>query len=126
MIFHVPPTPVPARGIDDTVDVQHVPGNLFRSGELKHSGAKFSIDQIVIVELAGGLFYAVAFQQVLDDFRFTDIGNRDDFDIVAFQCEVIKVPADLPQAHNANSYFPITHLQKSALSENGIIVYRRI
>jgi hypothetical protein len=65
------------------------------------------------VELAGRFVHAVATQQVLDDFRFADIGHRDDFDIVFFQRKVIQVPTNLAQTHNADPDFPVTHLAAS-------------
>jgi len=35
-------------------------------------------------------------EQILDDFRFADVGNSDDLDVVFFQREVVKLPANLP------------------------------
>ena len=65
------------------------------------------------MELAGRLLYAVTFKQILDDFRFADIGHCDDLDIIFFQRKVIEVPTNLAQAHNADSDFPVTHLATS-------------
>src|SRR6266545_4810794 len=115
MRFHVPPTPISARGIDDAVDVQNIPGNLFRSCKLEHSGAELLVDQIVVLELAGRLLDTVTLEQVLDDFRFADIGHGDDFDVIFFQGKVIQVPTNLAQAHNADSDFPATHLATPVL-----------
>ena len=45
----------------------------------------------------------------MDDFRFADIRNRGDFDIVIFKRKVIDVPTNLAQPHNPDSDFAITH-----------------
>jgi hypothetical protein len=114
MGFHVPPTPISPRGIDDTIHVQNIPWNLFRSCQLEHSRTEFVVDEIIVSELAGRFIHCVAPEQVLNDFRFADISHRDDLDIVFFQCKVIQVPTNLAQAHNADTDFPVTHLATSA------------
>jgi hypothetical protein len=45
----------------------------------------------------------------VEDFRFCDIRDGDDFDIVIFEREVIEVSTDLAQSHNADSNSSITH-----------------
>jgi hypothetical protein len=95
------------------VDVQNIPWNLVRPGKLEHSCAELLVDQVIVLELAGRLVHAVAIEQVLNDFRFADIGHRDDFDIIYFPRKVIQVPPNLAQSHNADSDFTITHLAAS-------------
>jgi hypothetical protein len=48
-------------------------------------------------------------EQVVEDFRFADIRNRGDFDIVIFQRKVIEVSTNLAQPHKPDSDFTITH-----------------
>src|SRR6266542_1471917 len=117
MGFHVPATSISPRGIDDTVHVQNIPWNLFRSRQLEHSRAEFLVDQIIVPELAGRFVHCVALEQILNDFRFADIRHGDDFDIVFLQCKVIQVPTNLAQAHNADTDFSVTHLATSVSAE---------
>jgi hypothetical protein len=65
------------------------------------------------MQLAKRPLDGVAIQQILDDFRFADIGYCDDFDIIFLQREVVEVSTDLAQTHNADPDFPVTHLTVS-------------
>jgi hypothetical protein len=113
MRFHIPATPISPRGIDDAVNPEHIPGHLFGARDLEHSRAEFFANQIVVLELARRLVHAVAFEEILDNFRLADIGYGNDVNVVIFQREMIEVPPDLPQTHDADPDFPFTHLATS-------------
>src|SRR5688500_8993385 len=117
MRFQVPTSPISARGIDDAVNTENIPRNFFRPRQPQHSCVEFLADQIVVLKLAGRLVHAVALEQVLDNFRLADIGHGDNLDLVLFQREVIEVPPNLSQTHNADPDFPVTHLATSVFNK---------
>ena len=96
MRFHIAPTTISPGRIDHAVDVHNIPRNLFRPRQLEHSRTEFFISQVIVLKLARRLLHAVTLEQILDDFWFADVGNSDDLDVVFFQREVVKLPANLP------------------------------
>jgi hypothetical protein len=42
-------------------------------------------------------------QQVVQNFRFADVGNRNNFYVVAARRQFIGLPADTPETHQANT-----------------------
>jgi hypothetical protein len=77
---------------------------------LEHPRTKLAVHQIIVSELALELVFNFAFEQILDDFWLANIGYGNDLDVVIFQREVIEVPTDLPQAHNADTDLSVAHL----------------
>jgi hypothetical protein len=101
--------PISPRGVYNAVDPKNIPGDVPRPGKLQHSCLKLLIDQVIVPELALRSIPSVALEQVVEDFRFADIRNRGDFDIVIFQRKVIEVSTNLAQPHKPDSDFTITH-----------------
>jgi hypothetical protein len=114
MRLHVRSSSIPASGIDDAVDIQNVPRNLLRPRKLEHPRPKLVVDQVIVLELAGWLPDAIASEQIIENLRFADIGDSNDFDIVLLQRKMIEMPTDLSQAHYANADSSVTHLATSS------------
>jgi hypothetical protein len=86
---------ISAGGIDHAIDPENVPLNDPWLGNLQHPSAKLVIDQIIVLEFALWCVGTVALEEIVENFRLADVGNRDDLDIVAFCRKLIKVSADL-------------------------------
>jgi hypothetical protein len=121
MAFHVTALAVSSGCIDHAVNTDHIPGNFLRPRELKHARAKFIVHEVIVCELAPELVFNFAFEQVLDDFGPANIGYRNDLDVVIFQCEVIEVPTDLSQAHNADTDLSVAHLAYLRFSRSRLV-----
>src|ERR1044072_6206303 len=110
MPLHVTALAVSSGCIDHAVNSDHIPGNFLRPRELKHARTKLIVHQIIVFELAPEFVSNFTFEQILDDFGLANIGYRNNLDVVIFQREVIQVPTDLSQAHNANTDLSVAHL----------------
>ena len=95
MPFDVPPFSVTSGRIHHAVDLHDIPGDVLRARELEHSRAEFVGHEIIVLKLTSPAVHAVALEEIFDNFRFTDIRRRDDFDIVAFEREAVEQSADL-------------------------------
>jgi hypothetical protein len=109
MSFHVCAVSVSPCGVDHTVNRQSIPWNFARSRDLEHSRSELLVDQVICPELRARSIGTVAFEEVVKYFRFSDIRDSDDFNIVAVQGQVIEVSPDLTQTHYTDLDFSITH-----------------
>jgi hypothetical protein len=110
MAFHVAASTVTPGRIHHAIDIHNIPRNFLRPRVLKHTRAKLIVHQIIVSELALQLVLNFAFEEILDDFGLANIGYGNDLDIVIFQRQVIEVPTDLSQAHNADTDLSVAHL----------------
>jgi hypothetical protein len=91
MSFHVRATSIPPCGIDHAVNAQSVPWNFARPRNLQHPRPEFVVYQEISPELGALPIDAVAFEKVVKYFRLSNIGGRDDLNVIAFQRKVIEV-----------------------------------
>ena len=111
--FDIAASTISPSRIHHAIDIHNIPRNFFRPRVLKHTRAKLIVHQIIVSELARQLVLNFAFEQILDDFGLANIGYGNDLDVVIFQREVIEVPSDLSQAHNADTDLSVSHLATS-------------
>jgi len=116
VVLHNAGFTVLAGGVNYHIDAKDIPGHFRGPVNLQQACAERRVDQEIALQLVPlGLLHLGA-EQVVEYFRFADVGHRHHLDVAAAGCKFVNLAAGATETHDAHPYgFALCHMSSPCL-----------